>query len=272
MKNYSFLKSEKQKQEKVLKKIEADIKKLKRMVPADARLHVAKHRNTFQYFMRTSGYEKTGTYIKKDNMEMAAKLAQIEFYEKLEPVLKKSVFNIDYITVSKLEELCESVMEKIHPAKRSFIKMPYISDSEYLRQWVNQDYVRMSFREGTAELYTKNGLRVRSKSEVIISEILDDFGIPFLYEKPLQLGDEVVHPDFTLLDMTNRKEVYWEHFGMMDDIEYRNKALKKMGRYEENGYYQHCSTIWTFETQNNPINIMSLRNMVRCIKGRLGYE
>ena len=121
----------------------------------------------------------------------------------------------------------------------------------------------MGFREDAPEYYTKKGLRVRSKSEIIIAETLDKYEIPYLYEKPIKLsGNRIVHPDFTLLNAINRKELYWEHFGMMDDIEYRNNAFNKIRDYESNGYYQGVNFIWTMETAKLPISTKAVDCMV----------
>ncbi len=114
-------------------------------------------------------------------------------------------------------------------------------------------------------------MRVRSKSEVIIADILDETGIPFLYEKPLKIKSGVTHPDFTMLDISKRREIYWEHFGMMDDIDYRNNAFLKIKNYEASGLYQHDSMIWTFETSKYPINTKEIRRMIVGLKRTLGY-
>ena len=157
------------------------------------------------------------------------------------------------------------------PAKRELVRMSYKSDEQYLSEWINQEYERMAFRDGFPEYYTRQGLRVRSKSEVIIADILDEMGVPFLYEKPIQLGMGTVHPDFTLLDIGKRKEVYWEHFGMMDDMDYRNNAILKIRKYESNGLYQYDSVIWSFETGSNPLNTRETRKMIKRLKKKLGY-
>ena len=73
---------------------------------------------------------------------------------------------------------------------------------------------------------------------MIIADILDEFSVPFLYEKPLQLRGGIVHPDFTLLNIRERREIYWEHFGIMDDTDYRNNAFQKLRNYEASGFKQ----------------------------------
>jgi hypothetical protein len=113
---------------------------------------------------------------------------------------------------------------------------------------------------------------VRSKSEIIIADLLDEYEIPFLYEKPVKFTNgTTVHPDFTILDAANKREIIWEHFGMMDDIEYRNNAFGKIRLYESNGFYLGVNFIYTFETVKYPINSRSLRNMLITFQSRKSY-
>ena len=84
---------------------------------------------------------------------------------------------------------------------------------------------------------TKKGELVRSKSEVIIANILSDLGISYEYEKPLYSKEG--RKDFRLPDFTIKYEgevFYWEHLGMLEDPEYKNDWERKREWYEKNGY------------------------------------
>ena len=63
-----------------------------------------------------------------------------------------------------------------------------------------------------------------------------------------------VYPDFTLLNMRTRENIYWEHLGMMDDATYAENAIQKINTYMQNGIYVGKNLLLTFETRNNPIN------------------
>ncbi|MFQ9213592.1 MAG: hypothetical protein ACLR4C_08105 [Eubacterium ventriosum] len=41
-----------------------------------------------------------------------------------------------------------------------------------------------------------------------------------------------------MLNRKTRKEIYWEHLGMMDDADYVEKAIKKIELYEKMGYFK----------------------------------
>lgn len=73
---------------------------------------------------------------------------------------------------------------------------------------------------------------VRSKSEVIISNLLFDRDIPFLYEAPLFASDGTFYlPDFTIT--WQGEKWFWEHLGMMDNPSYRNHQETKRKWYEQ---------------------------------------
>jgi hypothetical protein len=84
---------------------------------------------------------------------------------------------------------------------------------------------------------TKTGILVRSKSEVIIANILTDLGIHYEYEKPLYSRNDP--RDFRLPDFTiyyGGEAFYWEHLGMLNDPVYKEEWEKKKKWYEDNGY------------------------------------
>ena len=83
---------------------------------------------------------------------------------------------------------------------------------------------------------TLSGIMVRSKSEVIIANILDSNGIHYDYEKPLPLGAGYKIPDFTIEDAASGTYVIWEHCGMLSNPEYSDYWEAKKKIYEANGY------------------------------------
>ena len=82
---------------------------------------------------------------------------------------------------------------------------------------------------------TLAGIMVRSKSEVIIANLLHERDIPFKYESPLYAPDGTFYiPDFTIT--WNGEEWYWEHLGMLDKVEYRNHWEAKKEWYKKHGF------------------------------------
>ena len=83
---------------------------------------------------------------------------------------------------------------------------------------------------------TRKGITVRSKSEVIIADLLFSKQIDFQYERPLIVADGSWRsPDFTIDDDTTGRTIYWEHLGMLQRPSYRRKWAAKLAWYKNHG-------------------------------------
>lgn len=104
---------------------------------------------------------------------------------------------------------------------------------------------------------------MRTKSEKIIADKLYALGIPYRYEYPVKLkGYGTVYPGFTILKVSERKEIYYEHFGLMDKPEYCEKALRKLQAFARNGIVLGQNLIATFESENVPLDMNVLEKML----------
>ncbi|MDP2791217.1 MAG: helicase-related protein [Rectinemataceae bacterium] len=92
---------------------------------------------------------------------------------------------------------------------------------------------------------TLSGCMVRSKSEVIIANILFQNGVVFEYEHRLFFPGikNPIKPDFTL--QIGNKTIYWEHLGMLDDEEY-----VRQWRYKEKLFILNPEK-WLITTQES---------------------
>tara|TARA_R110000868_G_scaffold409926_4_gene696573 strand:- start:11957 stop:15601 length:3645 start_codon:yes stop_codon:yes gene_type:complete len=73
---------------------------------------------------------------------------------------------------------------------------------------------------------------VRSKSEVIITNMLAEREVLFRYEEPLFALDGTFYlPDFTIT--WNGEQYFWEHWGRLDQDKYRNHTETKKKWYEK---------------------------------------
>ncbi|GAM10432.1 putative protein [Geobacter sp. OR-1] len=91
------------------------------------------------------------------------------------------------------------------------------------------------FEEGLIHK-TRRGEAVRSKSEVIIADLLLSKNLPYKYEKEL-LGSDGSrrYPDFTIEDEEMGVNYYWEHLGMLRDPNYRASWETKLEWYRSQG-------------------------------------
>jgi hypothetical protein len=86
---------------------------------------------------------------------------------------------------------------------------------------------------------TRKGINVRSKSEVIIADLLYSKGVEFTYERELVLGGSKRLPDFTIEDADTGETYYWEHLGMLNDDRYHRKWEEKLAWYASHGIRPH---------------------------------
>ena len=228
-------------------------------------LRIAKKEKGVEYYYVAEGEEnKNGRYIKKKNIDLAKSIAQRD-YDAI--ILKKATKRLNMIenflkeyTKTNLHE----VFRKINSYRRELINPYIISDEEFVKCWQEEKYVGKEFGDVRQEIITENGEYVRSKSEKIIADKLFKLGVPYRYECPIHfVGNITVYPDFTILKMPEREEVYLEHLGMMDDMNYVNNVIFKLNTYEKNGIYLGVNLFLTYETSKKPLNVRALDEMLK---------
>lgn len=132
----------------------------------------------------------------------------------------------DISPILSLRRLENSHLVRINSSLFKF--RPVAPEFRTMRDW---------YEEGKIHRTLVNQM-VRSKSEVIIANMLAERNIPFQYEIPLQAPDGTFYlPDFTI---NLRGETwYWEHLGMLHNQRYRNHWDTKRAWYEKHGFADH---------------------------------
>ena len=157
----------------------------------------------------------------------------------------------------------DSELPKLHTQRQLLVTPIEPIWEKELARWYDSEYHGKEFYEGTAEIVTEKGERVRSKSEKILADYFYRNNILYQYEKPLYLkGYGTIYPDFTFLSKKTRKEIYWEHEGMMDKPEYAKSAVKKIESYQRNGIHLGERLILTFETELTVLNSQIVEELV----------
>ena len=107
-------------------------------------------------------------------------------------------------------------------------------DSQHLHQEIAR-YLGMDKYHLNRIYKTVDGNQVRSKSEVIICDLLAKSGLKYEYERPLEYEpSKFINPDFTIF-LDDGSELYWEHIGMLGNEKYSENWLIKIDIYEK--YY-----------------------------------
>ena len=126
----------------------------------------------------------------------------------------------DISPLLSMRRLEKSKLLRINASLFSFQPVP--QELRKLGEWYEEGKIHSTLAE----------YMVRSKSEVIIANMLFDRDIPFMYEAPLFAPDGTFYlPDFTVT--WQGEKWYWEHLGRLDDERYRNRWETKEAWYQE---------------------------------------
>jgi len=106
------------------------------------------------------------------------------------------------------------------------------------------------------------GKYYRSKSEVIIAQMLISYGIEFKYEAALKHNGRVFYPDF-VIRRSDGRVVIWEHFGLMENQGYRSKAYEKIEMYYHEGFCLWDNFIASFDETGGSINMDYVEKLIR---------
>ena len=211
---------------------------------------------------KVSTKDRSGTYLRKDQLPIAMALAQKAYADQFIKNITPKMDMINSLIREYEDNSPESAYFKENVARQQLIKPYIISDEEYARNWLAQPFEPNPKHPENRTHETANGEKVRSKSEVIIADNLKMLGIPYKYEAPVTLDNTekgtkaiTVYPDFTCLNIKRRKVIYLEHFGKMDDPDYRHKEFFwKLKNYEAAGLIQGKNLLMTFEDDNHHLN------------------
>ncbi len=235
-------------------------------------LVVAKRGGSVKYYLQTE-HGKKRRYLPKTQDKAIRRLAQAEYdksFLKAAKTLMKSLKTIEKAGAERsAAELYRALTRPYDDLskERKQLVIPYILPTEdYIREWENKPMEPFPVNEEQTFFLTEKGDKVRSKSEKIIADKLFHEGIPYRYEAVLDLQGVKVHPDFTLLDTKERTEIYFEHFGMMQDPDYCRNALNKIAHYEKCGCRLGRELLCTFESAENPLDMKTLDSKLMSLK------
>ncbi len=127
--------------------------------------------------------------------------------------------------------------------------------------WADAEYRQSQYKPEYKRFRTSRGLKVRSKSEVIIAEMLYSYGIPFRYEEEICIDGVTYAPDFTILCPDGRT-VYWEHLGLVSSLRYYDSQLSKLRMYYSAGIVPWKNLILSYDDDSGVIDASSVRNLI----------
>lgn len=242
--------------DKEIHRIQEKVKKL-----PEGKIFSAKNGKYTKWYL-TDG--KTQTYLPKRKRKLAEKLAAKKYLSLLLEDYEHEKRAIEFYLRHHAAggSKAEALLLK-NPEYKELLLPHFQPISEELYEWSNGLYESNTKYPEQLIHKTMTGKCVRSKSEVLIDNVLHKYQIPFRYEAALQIGDQILYPDFTIRHPRSGTIFYWEHFGLMDDKNYLLNMSQKLRLYASYGIIPSIQLITTYETKETPLTIELVEKIVR---------
>ncbi|MBQ3123707.1 MAG: hypothetical protein IJC14_06065 [Firmicutes bacterium] len=158
----------------------------------------------------------------------------------------------------------DGIVSREEKSSKDIVRM--VKSVEALRLWENAAYERATYREDEKKHTTTRGLKVRSKSEMLIAQILYGFDdmLAFRYEEVVYIGERKIIPDFVIMTK-NGKKYYWEHAGLINNPEYLRRHMQKLELYARAGITMWNNLIVTYDDAEGNLDATIIEGLIRTI-------
>lgn len=184
--------------------------------------------------------------------ELVDALVRKRYLEESLSVIRENIRWLKKLTDKYRDIDRRSIIEKLPDRYAELLDKGEADWNRRKAKWLAADYEMSTYDPWEKEHVTAKGLRVRSKSEVIIAEKLDFYGIPYRYEEMLYIRQYSFAPDFTILTKAGLK--YLEHAGLVNDDRYMNRHNWKMKMYALEGIVPWKNLIVTYDEEDGGFN------------------
>ena len=208
-------------------------------------------------------------YITNENISLAKGLAKKHYYITLKRVIQKKLDALKYFEKNYSAKELDAIYEKLCDERKMLVEPIKPTLEERVKLWNEEEYEKNSRFPEYLRYETEQGDIVRSKSEVIIANLLyqNRKDILYKYEKPLVVVEngrkKTIYPDFTIMNVHTGKVTYWEHAGIMDDPQYANDFVRKMNTYIANGLLPGKDVVLTFESKENALDVGVVKRLIK---------
>lgn len=215
-----------------------------------------------RYFLRANPSDRNGIYL--TDKELASDIAQTDYERDVLKSIRREVEFLDEIQQEWPQTTAERVYTQMHPLRQELVTPVYLPKDKFVAQWCAVTWEPRPPRDDEPVYETEGGYFVHSKSELVMANKFVAQNIPHRYEYPMYLeGYGPVRPDFIVLNTRTRREYIWEHCGMMDDMEYVARNMKKFSAYRQNGYFLGEDIIVTMESATQEFDPDEVDQLIR---------
>lgn len=262
MENYlSQLEKQLDEIKQLLRQSERNLKKLKG-TPKE-HINVSTRKGYTQYYLN-KGKKGGKKYISVADSKIATKIIQREYelsvnkkLVEMEKRLEKFIKNYDVDDIANL-------YLKLPEGRKRCVVPIVMTEEDFIAEWRENHPGNQNEYPEEGQFSTNRGEKVRSKSEKIIADTLDKYGVPYEYE-PLFVSNKYqsYYPDFVVLNVRTKKTYYWEHLGLVSDNDYATKNFEKILMYEKNGYIPGNNLILSLESSEYKFDVKSIEDKIK---------
>lgn len=222
-------------------------------------------------------------YIRKwitKKPELIKRLARKQYLLLLIDIMERNIACVEQYQQSHVEISAHSVMENMPiqykdlPDEYFFCNSLGVYDAgmikeeemRALRLWAEADYERIDYMEWEKKHRTTRGLKVRSKSELTIVQLLyqyDDY-LALRYEEVIHIGEKTLIPDFVIMTRSGKK-YYWEHAGLISNPNYLKRHMEKLELYASAGITMWNNLIVTYDDEDGNLDAGIIESIIKTL-------
>lgn len=224
-----------------------------------------KKKPTFYHEHIDKDGNKTSTYLSKSDIKLIRALATKGYLKKLKRIVESEEKALARFIKDYNPEQKYDLYDNMNESRKDLVTPVFASVEEKVKEWRDETYASNDFHSEGLKVENSKGEMMRSKSEVIIANIISEYkDLEYRYEKPLEVmgGVSTLYPDFTIMNTKTGKIYYLEHIGMLEVSEYAESFIKKMNTYTKNGLRLGVDVLCTFESRTSGIDIAATRRTI----------
>ena len=228
-------------------------------------LHIYQKNGKYYYNQR---FPKAGNRKKEHRVaitsdpDIVLALVRKKFVEGSIENIKTDIAELER-TIANYKPIGEQIVMKSFCAKYPQLTAGLYYGGNDPEKWV-ANYTQPEFYVNDLKSISAHGEKLRSGGEMYISSRLDHYGIPYRYEDGTGIPDLDYVPDFKILRPRDRKIIYWEHFGKVNDYGYILDNVEKVKDYISHGIKPWDNLIITFSNEKGGYDGKLIDALIEC--------
>lgn len=226
------------------------------------------------YTIRYPGNRKY-TYIGKGSAPEIIKVREYAFYEEALAVIETNISALEgFLNVYRTTH-AEHISELLPDTYRLPFPSQLLLEDQKINAWIDeQKRIKNShpiFDPAGLKVTAFDGTLVRSRAEDIHLTGFYIYDVPAVFEVPYETENEVLRPDFTLLDVYDMSTKICEHLGnwFHDNIhkrnQYRTETIHRIDEYARIGFFPEKNLLLTFGSNDSYFDAQSIHRKIAMI-------